>query len=133
MSNANGTYSNVFGQPTAIDLGGSGGCVVRNNLIMNCAQMVSATSFNDSLYDSNTGVCNPVALGASTSNVGIGNILNPADGFRYIVVNCDPTSAMWNQLLNVCVRSASAQPSTGTYIAQIFVENNAKAVVGKGV
>jgi hypothetical protein len=124
-SNTDGTYDSGNTTPTGIDLGGNGACVVTKNVIQNVARPYAVTALSDSEWTENTLICDPVALGSSASNKGIGNIPNPADGFRFIIADCDPTVATWGQLKNVCVESAAAQPSSGTYLRGQFVKNNA--------
>lgn len=127
-SNTDGTYDSGNTTPTGIDIGGNGACVVTKNVIQNVARVHASTALSDSEWTENTLICDPVALGSSVSNKGIGNIPNPADGFRFIIAHCDPTNASFGQLKNVCVESAAAQPSSGTYLRGQIVKNNAPAL-----
>ncbi len=131
-SNANGTYVSGNTAPTAIDLGGNQGGVVAGNIIQNVARVFSGTSFNDNKWNNNTLICDPVAIGTSASNRGIGNIPNPADDFKFIIVDCDPTAATFGQLKNVCLERSNVQPTTGTYLQNQIVKNgNVVLAAGK--
>lgn len=122
-SNTDGTYDNQNTTPTAIDMGGNGGAVVYGNVIQNVARVHSSVAFGDNKWHYNTLICDPAALGASASNKGIGNIPNPNDDFKFVIVECDTTSATFGQLKNVCIERANSQPSTGTYVQNHIVKN----------
>ncbi len=131
-SNADGTYDNQNTAPTAIDLGGNECVVVTNNVIQNVARVVSATTFGNSKWNNNTLICDPVAVGASASNKGIGNVPNITEDFKVIVVDCDTTSATFGQIKNVCLERANSQPTTGTYLQNMLVKNgNVVLATGK--
>lgn len=131
-SNANGTYISQNTAPTAIDLGGNTGGRIDDNVIQNVARVDDGGGYTTSKWNNNTLICDPVAVGASASNRGIGNIPNAAEDFKFIIVDCDPTAATFGQLKNVCLERANSQPTTGTYIQNMVVRNgNVVLAAGK--
>jgi len=127
-SNTDGTYDST-GLPAAIDGGNLTGYTVSNNHFMHCNRMIATNVFDNLIVYNNVGYCNPAALGFSTSNVGIGEMLRQAQGFRYIVLDMSPISATYLNFTNVMQDSESAQPSAGTYIEGWFTKNRAALTV----
>ncbi len=134
-SNTNGTYD-ATGNPAAISGGNLTGYTVSNNHFMHCCRMIATNVFDSIISYNNVGYCNPTALGFSTSNVGIGEMLRQAQGFRYVVQDMSPISATYLNFINVMQDSETAQPSAGTYIEGWFTKNRAALTVtgtGKNV
>lgn len=75
---------------------------------------------------SNFAYCVPFTIGFSTSNKGIGMVLTTGiEGqFLHIHEDCDPTSATYGQIQSVPTLSASAMPTTGTFVRGHFVYNH---------
>lgn len=129
-SNTDGTYDNQNTAPTAIDMGGSTGGVVTNNVIQNVARVHAGSDFTTNKWNHNTLICDPAAIGASASNKGIGNVPNPADDFKYIIVDCDTASATFGQLKNVCLERSNVMPTSGTYLQNQVVKNGNVTLAG---
>lgn len=75
---------------------------------------------------SNVAYCNlPAAgtLGYNIGNVGVGNLIAPQLGWRYVIEDGDPTSATYGQVLNTCPPAASAVPSSGAWVQGTVVIN----------
>jgi hypothetical protein len=113
-SNADGTYDNGFAAPTAISLGSSYGAQVGSNRISNVARVTDAT-MDQHVWSDNTLVCQPLALGSDASNKGIRNIPEPEWGFKYIIADCDPTSATYGDIVSMTVQASSILPASGWY------------------
>ena len=68
----------------------------------------------------------------NVANRGVGNC--PASGQRFIykIVDNDPASATYNQVLNNCYADANAMPSAGKYMKGHYVRNNSPVALGAG-
>ena len=129
-SNTDGTYDSGNTTPTAIDVGGNSGGRVEDNVIQNVARVHAGSDFTTNKWNNNTCICDPVALGASASNKGIGNVPNPAEDFKFIIADCDPTSATFGQLKNVCIERSNVMPTSGTYLQNQVVKNGNVTLAG---
>lgn len=127
-SNADGTYDSNAVAPFAIRGGSAAsGAVIRNNRFAFVTNIV--TDFSTKILENNIAYAQIAAAGFSASNKGVGNIITEEEiGIKYVHVDCDPTSATWGTLLNFQVDSASAKPSSGTYVKGHFVKNTGSAV-----
>jgi hypothetical protein len=121
-SNSDGTYDNGFAQPRALDLGTSYGATVRDNRISNVAQIIENADRHD--CSGNMVMADIVALGSDPANKGVRNLVAPELGFRYVNVDCDPTSATYGQIKDWMVPAATAQPSTGLYVKGHYTANS---------
>lgn len=108
------------------------GFVFKGNIIRNVYGMI-ATNGDPALQgiiEGNIVQCDPVVVGFSTSNKGIGVVPRAGKAFAYQIYGSDPTSAStYYELQNSCLTESSTMPSTGKYVAGHFVENSAPAIV----
>lgn len=125
-SNADGTYDSGFTFPRALDVDGALGVVFARNKIANVAEITS--TLTGLICHDNVVIAQPVATGSSASNKGIGSILREQNGFEYIIVDCDPQSATYGELINIQENVSGSRPSSGTYVAGHFVHTNAHAL-----
>lgn len=127
-----GKYTNNFTTPRGLRLGSFKGAMIRGNIFENVAQLVfSSGSIDDHQWENNIAVCDPVAVGSNANNVGIGNVPAPQDGFRFIIKDCNPQSATWGRVKNICARRSSSIPTTGTYVQGTFVASTAPTVIDR--
>ena len=68
-------------------------------------------------------LCEPSAIGFSTSNLGIGDIPAGGEAFRHYVIDGDPTSSTYMQITTIPVGEANAVPTSGSYVKGHFVKN----------
>lgn len=125
---AAGTYLE-WGDPTALKLGAAYGFTIARNTFKNCGRVVdNALLYAEYLldgrntYDGNTIECQPVAVGFNTGNKGMGTV-NNGMGFVARIVDCDPLSATYGDVLNTCQRYSPEMPDSGIYVAGHFIEN----------
>ena len=129
-SNTDGTYDDGTTYPRAIDLGTSYGATIDNNRISNVAEIMQNPA-NHIIGAGNVVTADIAALGNNASNKGVRNILAPEYGFKYIIADCDPTSANYGTIKNVMVTAAAAMPSSGYYVKGHFVANASKSLSGR--
>lgn len=67
----------------------------------------------------------PTVTGWSTTNKGVGRAPNDGPEYSYVIEDSDPTSATYGQILSSQVTSATAMPTSGTYVAGHWVANSA--------
>jgi hypothetical protein len=121
-SNADGTYDSGSTTPTAIDLGTSVGAMVNGNIIASVARIM--VSPENHICDDNIVLIDPAGYGDNAGNKGVRNMEAIEKGFKYIIADCDPTSATYGQIKNIMVESAADNPpSTGYYIKGHYVKN----------
>jgi hypothetical protein len=125
---AGGTWTGAAAL-SGVLLGGCSGFVVTDNAFRNVATAVRQTGVVQNLVTGNTLHCDPVAVGFSTSNRGIGTV-EPAGAWLHVVEGCDPADALFGRLRTAPATSASAQPASGTYVAGHFVANSAPSLSG---
>lgn len=112
---------------TALLFQGMGGWVISRNVFRNWSRISDAsltTDANITFTGDNVAEGEPVAVGFSTSNLGIGDVPNGST-ILWRVVDADPNSANFRKVLNNCVVASSAMPSSGTYVTGHFVRNTA--------
>ena len=126
---ANGSYTNVFTQPDAIDIGSSTGVVISGNKIQNASRVLVSTNPTRQIISNNVIAASPAVVGQNTSNRGVAQIYNAGAGYSYIIVDPDTTSSTYGQELFTQYPSASAMPSSGTWVAGAMV-NNTSATIG---
>jgi hypothetical protein len=105
--------------------------VVKDNSFKNCGTPVLTSAIQGD-WESNTVYCDPVGTGFNASNKGVGDIKYSAFGLRYVIWDCDKTSATFNSLINECLSSYPSMPTTGKYVTGTVVRNFLPAVVGAG-
>lgn len=119
---AGGCWSSITPTHTAFRSSGGVYGIFNNNTIRNCGRVV-AGSGNEYWGGGNRLFCNPVALGGSTSNVGIAYLDPPRIGTLHIE-DGDPASSTYGKVLNICPTSASSIPSSGTFVQGHVVMNS---------
>jgi hypothetical protein len=72
--------------------------------------------------------CNPVSVGLSTSNQGVGTVPSAGDDFTHVIEVSDPTDPNYGHILSATVFTSAAQPTTGTYVTGHFVACSAPVV-----
>jgi hypothetical protein len=104
------------------------GASIESNTFSNCS--VAVTSGTNGAVDTlnNILICDPAAQGFSTSNKGVGLIPRSSPSYTPQIVDCNPTSATYGALKNICVRTGTAMPTTGTYVVGHFVHNQQPTV-----
>lgn len=112
---------------------GAVGLSVENNTFRNCALPVQTSGSGIVDLLGNTVICDPAAIGYSASNKGVGDVPRASSGWLHQIVDSDPTSATFGDLKNQCVRSATAIPTTGTYVIGHFVANSSPAIAASRV
>ncbi|MCA9188225.1 MAG: right-handed parallel beta-helix repeat-containing protein [Planctomycetales bacterium] len=104
-----------------------------NNTFKNVGTVFKGTTLDRVRWDNNKIVCDPVASGYDANNAGIGDISRPERyGAAVIIADCDPASATFGEIQNICLTASTAMPSTGTYVHGHFVRNAVPVVAGSG-
>lgn len=132
----NGTWL-TNGNPTAILLQGATGFSFGGNTFKNCGRVSDAVltqigivgGSRVEMLSENILECEPVAEGFSTANKGIGFVLR-GPGFIHRIVNSDPSSATYGNILNHCAVFADGVPTAGTYVRGHMVRNNNVGLLG---
>lgn len=127
-SNLNGTYV-ASGTPWGIAVGSNTGIRITDNTLANCCVPINSNvpqSILNNLLESSL----PVAIGFNIGNKGIGLAPLAGAGYRYKIVDADPTSATFNALITMQASEAGAQPSTGSWVEGAFVQNTAPSLGG---
>lgn len=107
------------------------GAVYRSNSFRNVSR---ATNLPVTvLCSDNVVYCFPAAAGNDATNKGIRNVPAPHTGFKYVVVDCDPSSATFGTVFNVMLESAAAQPSSGYYLPGWTVRDQNQTNLGGGL
>lgn len=115
----------VFQRPVGVFFRQSYGWSIHNCSFANCYDSILANSnfFENADIKENILLCEPSAIGFSTSNLGIGNIPAGGAAFIHYVIDADPTSATYMKTTTIPVSQASAVPTSGTYVTGHFVKN----------
>lgn len=93
------------------------GFTAQGNVFANCFDPVYAdTQLDNGLYLNNVVHCEPTSETYDANNKGVGIPRHGGEEFTHVIVDSTPTSATFGEILNVCVRSASSIPTTGTYV-----------------
>jgi hypothetical protein len=75
----------------------------------------------------------PAGIGWNANNAGIGTIPRPAEiGAILVIEDANPSSSTYGKVLSRCPSSTSAMPSTGTWVAGMFVGDSSGAQVTHG-
>ncbi|RWX71885.1 glycosyl hydrolase family 28-related protein [Mesorhizobium sp. M2A.F.Ca.ET.039.01.1.1] len=122
-SNINGSYL-AASVPRGVDCGSLVGVKVRRNRFRNVCQALAANIPAQLLIEGNILACAPATLGFSTSNKGVGDVLQADGKFLYEIIDADPTSATYGANTNTQQLAATAMPTTGTYVQGAFVRNS---------
>lgn len=104
--------------PCAVNLGGDGVTVQRNNF----RNLSNITASSGKVYQRNNLIyCDFAVAGYSATNLGVGNLPAVGDQYWYAYQISDSTSATWNDISNYCVHESASMPSTGKYLMGMFV------------
>jgi hypothetical protein len=125
---ANGTYTSVFTNPSGIDLGAAKGVSVFGNKIANVVRPIHQAAIGDNQLFDNILVAQPSVIGANTANKGIGDVRPCPEGFRYIIADCDPTSATYGQITSTQYEGAASIPTAGYWVRGAYVRNTNPAI-----
>lgn len=118
--NANGTWASQT-ECRGIDLLGEGG-IIRDNIFKNVSSPGDLP--NVDFISGNIAYCNPVSVGSNVSNGGIRAVPSPEQGWSYVIYDSNPTSGTFQTTLNTTPEAATAQPTSGTWVAGQFVRNS---------
>ena len=102
---------------------GVGPLVIAGNHVRNVSQLVVDVATTPHVMQDNVGYCNPVAIGYHANNVGIGNLIAPQLGWRYIIEDGNPSSATYGKVLNACPLATTGVPTGGPWVAGTYVTN----------
>lgn len=117
--------------PFGISVGSNTGISIEENIFSNCCNAVVsnvAQFLRNNLLEAGL----PAAVGFDAGNKGIGVVPLAGAGYRYKIIDADPTSATFNALVTMQQSEAAAQPSAGSWVEGAFVKNTVP-VLGGGV
>lgn len=111
-----GSKTLFAGYGSFVDAKGVSFVLIAGNNVRNVSQLV--TGLDTTLYtlqtmQDNIGYCNPAGLGWQAGNIGIGNLIKPQLGWRYIIEGGNPGSVNYGRVLNTSPLAVE-QDSTGT-------------------
>ena len=121
---AGGTWSAATGLDGVL-LGGCSGFVVSGNAFRNVATAVRQVGVVRNVVGGNTLHGDPVSVGFSTANRGVGTMEAGGAGWLHVVETSDPADALYGRIKTAPVVSAAAMPTTGTYVVGHFVAASA--------
>jgi len=124
----NGSFQSGIGvsdRPVGVYFRQCYGWSIHNCSFANCYDSILANAnfFQQADVKNNILLCEPSAIGFSTSNLGIGDVPAGGNAFVHYVIDGDPTSATYTQITTIPVGEASAVPTSGSYIKGHFVKN----------
>lgn len=128
---AGGTWNANNAYPVALDLSFMGGVVVARNTVRNAGTAItqsSASTVQD--VEGNLVVADPTAGGYNAANKGVGTMPGIGNGAQWWLLtrDSDPASATYGQSLGGTSRNASAQPTTGKWLAGMVVSARTSGV-----
>jgi Right handed beta helix region len=115
--------------PSAVYVPFVSGLKIDGNDFKNVAR-ATTTSTGINNFFGNTVRADPAVAGFSTSNKGIGNAPKSGLEFKYVIEDCDPTSATYGQILNQTVNDSTAVPTSGKYVEGHVVQNTNPTIAG---
>jgi hypothetical protein len=126
---ANGTWGGAGGAIVGLNLAFLSGVEIDGNHFRNLSQsaVLSPTVFNT--LRRNVVHCNPVAVGSSTANQGVGTIPAAGGDFSHVIEVCDPTDPSFGEIKSATLLTSSAQPLSGTYVTGQFVASSQPVIV----
>jgi hypothetical protein len=103
------------------------GWSIHNCSFANCYDSILANSnfFENGDIKENILLCEPFAIGYNASNKGIAVIPAAGRAFTHYVIEADPTSATYMQIITIPVSQANTVPTSGTFVTGHFVSNQA--------
>ncbi|MFG1302196.1 right-handed parallel beta-helix repeat-containing protein [Xanthobacter sp. V3C-3] len=105
-------------------------CIISNNTFRNLYSVYLGSGASQQVWQDNVIACNPTAIGYDANNIGIGDIYVPDFYGTLLVEDGNPASATYGQVLNTCVRAATAVPTSGKYSPGHYVKSLFPAVSG---
>ncbi len=107
------------------------GILFNNNTIKNVYQTYIGTDPDLISARNNTLYADPVSV-SSPSNKGIASFGIPIAGNvnQLIVWDCNPSSATYGTIKNVCLAASAAKPTSGLYLTGQFVANATPVITG---
>ena len=131
LRGAGGTWT-ALGEPTGIKVQSGSGGIVRRNVVRNLnrdSDIPTDTVSAGWLFDGNLIEADPVTVGFSTANKGVGQI-RAAAGVLLTQVECNPGSVNFGKILTTPTGSAISMPASGKWLSGHFVRNATPAVSG---
>ncbi len=125
-----GTWSSATGL-VGLLLSGYSGFTVSDNAFRNVATAVRQVGAVKNTVTANTLHGDPVAVGFSASNRGVGTMEPGGAGWLHVVETSDPADALYGRIKTAPVVSAAAMPTTGTYVAGHFVAASAPVTANR--
>lgn len=96
--------------------------IIRGTTVRNVGSVFRGAAISQASWQNTTLLMDPVAVGYSPNNLGIGNIDNHANfDSRVVIVECDPNSPTFGQTKNICLACSPTMPSTGKYVLGQYV------------
>ena len=128
---ANGTWL-AQSEPTGVKAQLGSGVFVRRNTFRNMCRDSNQPSDAPAtgwLFDGNVIEADPVAIGFSTANKGVG-IMHSSGGTLLCQTDSDPGSPTFGTILTSPTAATTAQPNTGKWLIGHFVRNSTPAIGG---
>jgi parallel beta-helix repeat protein len=119
------------GSPTAILVPSATGVRVRHNVFRNLCRISDQLGSNGDenvWYQDNIVECDPTAIGFNVANKGVGNVPRSGRDFIFTIVDSDPGSATYGNVLNQCFLTRQSIPTTGKYVTGHFVAMNTPGI-----
>ena len=125
-----GTWSSATGL-VGVQLSAASGFVLSGNAFRNVTAAANIGAATHNVLTANTLHCDPVVVGFSTLNRGVGRVEPGGAGWLHIIETCDPADALFGRIKAATVVSSALQPATGTYVAGHFVAASVPAVANR--
>ncbi|MCQ3033606.1 right-handed parallel beta-helix repeat-containing protein [Pseudomonas syringae] len=123
---------NAASIPAGIDFNSYGGLKVTSNRFSNLSQVYNGLNPDAHFFSGNTVRAELVGLGFNTGNRGVGAIgvnRGPNAGFEIENYYCNPTLSSFGFPKSQTLQTATAQPSTGYYVAGTFVKSAGSSTI----
>lgn len=105
--------------------------IIRGNTFRNVGSVFQGATPDRAFWEGNVIACKPTGPNYNANNIGVGDISAHARlGSTILVEDGDPASSTFNTTLNICLKAATAMPTTGTYVQGHIVHNSSPAVAG---
>lgn len=116
---------------TAVRIDG-GFAEITSNSFRNVQVPLALIALADAGMGENTYYCNPVNAAQDVNNIGIGNLTTvyARGADNVVIMDDDPASATFGKSLSLCSKTATAIPTSGTYLTGHFATNVNKTVLG---
>ena len=116
---------------TAVWDDGASAMVFNGNQIKNVYWAFTGTNPNRAQAEGNTFICDPISSD-SPDNKGIRSLRFPVAGQKnnIMIVDSDPSSLNYGQLINNCLTFSSSTPTSGKYLSGWTVLNSSPSILG---